>query len=89
MESSRAGVTGGDGSGGAAGTDTWQKFLLGNLPLAPAPHLLQMEDNVGGDFLVYFKKNPTIKRQNIEKIFIECKRKPSDQRPALDPTWKG
>lgn len=86
--SRRAAGTGGDGSGGAAGTDTWQKFLLGNLPLAPALHLLQMEDSEGWrDFLIYFFKKK--KRQNIEKIFIECKRKPSDQRPALDPAWNG
>lgn len=51
MGSSRAAVTGGEGSG-AAGTHTWHKFLLGNLPLAPALHLLQMEDSDRGrDFL--------------------------------------
>lgn len=33
----------------------WQKLLLGNLPLAPALHLLQMEDIWGrGECLVYF-----------------------------------
>lgn len=62
--SRRAAGTGGDGSGGAAGTDTWQKFLLGNLPLAPALHLLQMEDSEGWrDFLIYFLKK--IKRGRI------------------------
>lgn len=44
MESRRAAVA---GSGGAAGTDMRQKFLLGNLPLAPALHLLQLEGSEG------------------------------------------
>lgn len=49
----------------------------------------RMAGGGGRDFSFCFKKKSTIKRQNIEKIFIECKRKPSDQRPALDLSWKG
>lgn len=71
---SGAAGTGGDGGGGAA-----DRSLLGYLLLARVLHLLQMKGSWG----IFFSLKKTRKRQTVEKTFIECNKKPSDQRPAV------